>query len=796
MSFFLIFSATKIFGQSFDFISYGVEDGLSQSEPRCLLQDSRGYLWIGTAGGGVCSFDGIKFHEYGKRDGLPGEIITCMAEDSTGNMWFGTTNGGATMFDGKSFTNIDHKRGLDGNEVHAIIAKKDVILIGTPGGVFEFNLKTNLLRHLVSVTNLSAMSVDENGDLWIGCADGLIKFSGGEKKVIDLKLPPTDDHTVISLQSNQQGQIFIGLNNGMLIYKISTATFSENALTEKLAGKQVKNFYIDHDGSLWVATFNNLVVKYSLDQKLFIYDQSNGLNAETIYCITEDNTRHIWIGTREQSLMKLRSEAFTYFGNFPGLNSSTVFRIMEDHLHRMWIGSNQDGIHVFDGKTSVAVLNGGKPFKQPVAMVEDQKQRIWVGHSDGVTCIVNDRPVRTILPGVRIRSLLADREGNLWIGTWGQGMYKYDPETTSGKNLESFTVENKKLPGNFVHTIYEDKKGAIYIGTGSGMARYVPTEEEGKQFTFYTESDGLCNSYVGCIVEDPFGKIWFHTDVCLMRFDPDAPAGKNFKSYTDQNGLASNTFYLLDFDSFGQLWVGTNKGIDRVVLDQNGNFVSVKNYSRNEGFRGIECNSRAVYVASDNCIWFGTVKGVIRYNPAKDIPDNAAPIVNITGISLFLEQTDWTYYGAKEVGWYHLPDKLELDYERNHLTFSYQAIHLQSPQMTHYEFMLVGFDSTWQHETDATQFSYTNLSPGKYVFKVKAKNEGGKWSDEAAFSCPITIFPPPPPFWRTWWFISISIIVIGGILFYTVIGRTRRILHQKLVLENEVRERTVEISRQ
>jgi two-component sensor histidine kinase/ligand-binding sensor domain-containing protein len=789
----LFFLSGRISAQSYDFISYGVEDGLSQSEPRCMLQDSRGLLWLGTAGGGVCSFDGIKFNEYGKKEGLPGEIITCIAEDSSGNVWFGTTDGGAAMYDGKTFSVIDNRRGLNGNEVRSIIAEKNKILIGVDFGIFEYNPETNQVRKIAAVNNLNSMCLDENGELWIGSSEGLAHVTGGEKKTVSLNLPDGEDHTVLCVEAGQQGQIFVGLNNGMLIYKKSSGTFFTDELTEKLAGKQVRNFYTDRDGSLWVATFNNLVVKYSLDQKMVVYDRTNGLSAETIYSITEDNTRHIWMGTREQSLVKLRSEAFSYFADFPGLNSSTVFRILEDHSHRMWIGSAQEGIHVYDGVKSTPVLNNGKSFKQPLTMAEDQQQRIWIGHADGVTCLVNDHPVQNLLPGIRVRSLLADRQGNLWVGTWGQGVFRFD---IKGKSAVKIEGDNYNIiPGSYVHAILEAHDSTIYFGTGAGLVHYFPSAEKENAITFYGQKEGLCNAYVGSVVEDPFGKIWFHTDVCIMRFDPKAPEGKKLKSYSDQNGLASNTFYLMAFDSTGQLWVGSNKGIDRIVVDQDGNFISVRNYSRNEGFRGIECNSRAVCVSSDKCIWFGTVKGVIRYNPAKDIPDNAIPEVNISGISLFLEKTDWTYYDAHETGWFHLPDKLILDFEHNHLTFLYRAIHLQSPQLTQYQFMLVGFDSTWQHENDATQFSYTNLSPGNYFFKVRARNGNGKWS-EPAVSCMITILPPPPPFWKKWWFIVLAILLGGGIFYYSIVGRTRRILKQKMELEKEVKERTLEISRQ
>ncbi|MEO5645058.1 MAG: two-component regulator propeller domain-containing protein [Bacteroidia bacterium] len=779
----VLFFSTQIFSQSFDFISLSVEDGLSQAEARRVFQDSRGYLWVGTAGGGVCSYDGIKFHEYGESEGLSGQIITSIAEDSTGKMWFGTTNGGAAIFDGKTFTTIDEKRGLTENEVHCIVAKKNEVWIGLGSGIFEYTEKSNLLRRIGSFTNLSCMCIDEKEIAWVGTRNGFFRFANGKKDSVALPVSQQKDYQVLSVLSDQHGHIYIGTNDGLLIYEPSSGKYLPTELTAALMGKQVSTIFIDHLRNFWIGTMNNLVVKYSGPGELVRYDKSNGMGAESVYEITEDNTGHIWFGTRGESLLKLRSESFSYYGNVAGMGSGTVFQILEDDKGSMWVGSNEDGLVKYTNGVSKKIPNGKQNFMQPVALVEDAQNKIWVGHENGVTCLVNDRPVKQLLPGIRVRSLLMDTQGKLWIGTWGKGLFCY-----SNDHLENFTLENGSLPGDFVHSLCEDRKGNTWIGTGGGLAKF-----DGKIFTTYNTKDGLCNSYVGSITVDPSDNIWFHTDLCVMRYD-----GKNFISYTKRDGLASNTSFLVKADSLGQIWIGSNKGIDRLRVDANGGVLSVKNYSRNEGFRGIECNSRAVCLTRDGCLWFGTIKGVIRYNPAKDIAGMVMPEIHITAISLFLEKTDWTYSGASEQGWFHLPDKLELDYERNHLTFSYAGINLQNPQATRYQFILTGFDSTWQPATfsSATQFTYTNLPPGTYTFRVRAKTADGEWTPLPAMSCPITILPPLPPLWRTWWFILLSVVVTGGMLLFIILGRTARIKAHRLLLEAEVKERTIEISRQ
>ncbi len=781
-SFFLFFG--KSIAQSNDFISYGVEDGISQSEVQSVFQDSRGYLWVGTTGGGVCSFDGISFVEYGKKNGLAGQVVSCIAEDSIGNMWFGT-QGGLNIYDGKTFSTFG-KEQLGFSEILSLIPQKNSLWVAGQNGISEYNYASHAIRKIISEKIIHTLCKDEQGIIWAGGGSTLLRFKGYAYDTVDLKLPRGYKGSIFSVCSDKKGLLYIGLSDRLIIYRPATGTFTENLFTELFKDKTVHAVYVDHLGAVWVATLNNLVANYAVDGKIKLFNSENGLSAEGVFQMTEDNTHHMWFATREQSLLKLRSNTFTYFGNQPGMGSGTVFRLTEDHLGNIWIGSNQDGLYCFDGKKSFPILTNGKPFKQPVAVIEDKNNCIWVGHFDGVSCIQNGHVIKTILAGQRIRALMQDSKGNIWIGTWGKGAFVFD-----GKNLVEHNQEKKELPGNFVHAFLEDKKGIIWIGTGSGLCMYDPKISNGNAFKSFGTADGLFNAYVGSIVEDPYGKIWFYTDVCVMRFD-----GKQFLSYTDDNGLASNNYYLVAFDNDSNLWVGSNKGIDRVRIDDAGRFLSVKNFSRNEGFRGIECNSRAVCKTRDGCLWFGTVKGVIRYNPNIEEEEGDNPIIHLSSIRLFLEKTDWSWTGIPETGFFHIPEKLTLESDQNHLTFLYQAINLQNPQSVRYQFMLCGFDSTWQPSTTSSQFSYTNLPPGNYVFKVRASSLPNKWSEVVATSGLISILPPPPPFWKTWWFVTFSILAFGAILFYVVIGRTRRILKQKLLLEAEVRERTLEISRQ
>lgn len=781
----VITSACAAIAQKLDFVSYTVEEGLSQSEARAVFQDSRGYLWVGTAGGGACKFNGIEFTEYSHKQGLEGTFITIIAEDSLGNIWFGTSDAGVSRYDGKTFTRYDTKRGLPSDNVTALLALEGKMIIGTSEGLSEFNTTTSVLSRITPIQGVTALHRSGDGQIWIGGDSTLYQLRNNQLEPV-APCPFMLGKHITAIGSDNSGLLYVGFDEGLMIYRHSTRTWSDHALTAMLNGKRVSCVATDGSDAVWVSTMNNLVVRADMNGFITIYNRMNGLAAEQVYMITEDDTRHIWMATKEQSLVKLRSEAFSYYSDEPGMGASTVFRIFEDHNGSIWVGSNEDGLYKYDpsksgnGGASQPVLNNGAVFKQPVAVCEDSFMRIWVGHAGGATCLVNGRPVKTLVSGMRVRSLCADSKGNLWIGTWGNGLYKDD-----GTTLTNYTVKSGDLPQDYVHDIFEDSRGNIWMGTGNGIVRY-----DGATFHMYMDQN-ICNSYVGSIREDGFGNIWFHTDGCVVRYD-----GRGFRSFDQDDGLASNTVFLIEFDHSGRLWVGTNKGLDCITLNDGGDFISVRHYGKNEGFRGIECNSRAVCRTRGNELWFGTVKGVISYDPANDMEDVTEPNIHITGIRLFLEQTDWTWSGGPQGGWFQLPTELILEHDHNQLTFLYEGIHLQNPTSIHYRFMLVGFDSAWQPVTSHTEFTYTNLPPGRYQFRVIAGNSQNVWTKVPAESCMITILPPPVPFWATWWFVLLVIATIGGILYYITVLRNRLVKRQRELLEEEIRLRTLEISKQ
>src|SRR5690606_27557278 len=249
--------------------------------------------------------------------------------------------------------------------------------------------------------------------------------------------------------------------------------------------------------------------------------------------------------------------------------------------------------------------NNGLASNQTRAILKTPDGKIWIATSNGLSVFANGSIKNFTkvdgLPSNEIKSLAYDKKNNvLWIGTHGGGLSKYN-----FKNFTNFTTLDG-LSHDYIHSLFLDKKGNLWIGTGNGINKMV-----NEVFTNFPISK-LCNSYISSITEDAFGNIWFGTDRCLTKYD-----GIDFKPFTTKDGLSSDVIYLVHFNRRGQLWVGTNNGLDKFTFNSYGQIDEIKNYGLSDGFRGVECNSRAVYEDDKGNLWIGTVRGLIKYNPSE-----------------------------------------------------------------------------------------------------------------------------------------------------------------------------------
>ena len=781
--FIISFGCNKLQAQQYNFRTFSLEDGLSQSEVNCIFQDSRGYIWAGTSGGGLCRFDGKEFTTYETENGLAGQIITDIKEDHQGNLWISSTWGGITKFDGEVFTVYDHTKGLPDNYTSCVlISKNGTVYVGTGDGLCylennKFNKIKQTQKEKLVVTDILQ---DNFENIWLSSTSGLHTIKNNF--IVSPQNAIKENIRSLDIDKYNQLNMLLGADK-LLLQKVNKNGTLNNAIDitstlPKLVEDKYFGVYIDHLNRRWLTTFESGVACEEANG-YFHYKAECGLPNNRIISICQDNTGCIWLGSRGSGLIKFKDRSFTYFENLEGLNDGEVFSMQPDSAGNIWIGTHINGLFKFDGKKVISYKEHPlfKKFNIRAICLLKNKKVLFAG-ARGLR--VFDGNKFSILPGIpdepRIKAsaLYEDKNGDIWIGTFGQGLFLYkDGKLKNVSNLKEGHTIN-------IYSICETDNDLL-IGTGEGI--YIATPVN---FIPHSNKESLCNYFIGAMAKDKIGRVWFGTDKCISMWD-----GKKFSNFGVNDGFASGTIYSVICDAQGNIWVGTNKGVDKVSFNADGSILQIKNYGFNEGFKGVECNSRSACIDSYGNLYFGTIKGVIKYSPNLEIQQiNTSNKVQIESFKVNFKdyndpQKEYLNY------WYRLPNNPKIDNNTERISFAYGSINPAAPAKMKFSFKLDGYDTDWSPWVQTTSASYSNLAPGNYIFKVKALNKSNVVSKIVEFPLEIK-----SPFYLKFWFIISALILLS--YAYYLINKLRKAKAKNDLekLEKVISERTYEIQKQ
>lgn len=768
--------------QLYNFQTYSLDEGLSQSEVNTIYEDSRGYLWIGTSGGGLNRFDGKSFKVYEEKDGLCGQVINAISEDVNKNMWFGTRFNELCQFNGQTFTSYSktNEKYFSGGYVefitnddnnNLIVIKNHEILLFDGKQFSQLEIRGDSLKYF----DVNCYKKDSRNLIWIGTDQGLLVLKN--KTLVRIA---DNEHinaaNITSITEDKNGNLW-AVENRSIFHKIKiTGPSHYQVKATKIdslnipTSATISAIHFDQQNQLWVCTQNEGLYKITKKQVLH-FNQSNGMPVDNIKCIYEDKTGNLWIGTGGGGLVKYTNQAFTYYDNLQGLNEKDIFAINADKKGNIWVGTSLHGLYKYDGKT---VTTFPTITAETRCIFTDSKGNVWIGNNQGLSIYNGSTFTPYKNKEVKnVRAIFEDSNGIIYIGTRGNRVF-----VDNGKTVVQLN-ESIGLTNDNVYSFIEDKNGYIWMGTGNGV--YIYNHE--KIIKHLTK--GLCNTYAGSMVKDKFGNIWVGTDNCVGWFN-----GTEIKSITTKEGLTSGTVYLMNTDSYGNIWVGTNKGLDKITLNEKGEIAAIRNYGKAEGFKGIECNSRATCIDGNGDLWFGTIKGAIKFSPSEELLRNKeTPKVAIQNVKLFYEDVNWSEYSDTLSQWYNLPLNTIFTHDKNHITFNFSAISKTFPENIKYSFKLEGFDKNWSPAEEIQTATYSNLPPGVYRFLVKAENKDGVSNEEyAEFD-----FTIKQPFWTTWWFIIFCTVGFFGSIYGYNQYRKRKHLLQKERFEKIIKDRTAEI---
>lgn len=773
-----LLSTSTISAQTYYFDYYGAKEGL-QSKVYNVLQDDLGYVWLAT-GSGISKFDGVNFTNYTTEDGLASGEIKKIVKDSKGNLWMGHTSGSLSFFDGET-------------------------------------IRKHPISDVISM-EITSLLFDKDNVLWISTlGDGLIsidnpyEFDPEKMKYVRFKGRLSD--RVFSVIMAKNDSIFFITDVGIRKYNKADSSFIKHAPKGLTTYWQITSMFEDSRGDVWYGTYHGGLYRYIKEKNEFrIYDARDGLADNWVTTIYEDRKGNIWIGTWGGGLTMFNENGFKTYDNKNGLLDLKIFKIVEDLEGNILIATNDNGLAIFKGeKFEFYSTKDGLADKQVFSVVQDRGGKFWFGTDKGISVynpLAGKRGIKYAYYnqesnsiGDQIRFLKTDANANIWIGSGNGGINMYNYKT--GRFVRDPFI-NSYFPNGIVSALDIDRQNQLWIGTQYGLIYHVIDEGKTQLLSqinglngndisvIYADSkDRIWVGMVGkglnlivgdsvtkigidivvtpkCITEDKSGNIWIGT---MSKGILICDGKKIVKTINQNDGLLSNIINQLNIDDQNNIFVGTGRGLNKI--DTNGN---IHAYTEKSGFVGIETKENATYKDKDGNIWFGTVEGVIKYQPNYDFSYAQEPITHISRFRVNNEDREMISHQ-------------KFKYLENTVVFDYNSICLNNPDAVQYQIMLEPADKDWRPVTERAEETYSSLAPGKYVFKVKAKNSAGIWNSE-----PVTYtFTIRPPFYKTWWFI-LSVVALGfvGIISYIKV-RERNLVKEKKILEEKVEERTAEV---
>lgn len=777
-----------------------------------MVETEPGVLWLGTWSEGLNRFDTVnqKITRYtytpGNKKGLIHNSIRALHADSAGVLWIGTRGGlGRLPLGSETFTHYLHIPGdptsLSHPEVTAIYEdRNNTLWIGTSNGLNRFNRQTDTFTHFffhpddpegLTGNKISALTGDERGNLWVGTKkSGLNRMIPGQSRFQRFKHDPAVpaglcSNTVSSLQIDSGGSLWVGTGNiethgnglSRLVpnkenthweitnyrYKPQGIT-ATSTLSRYLSDHTILSIYEDRGGTLWFGSFQRGLNKLNKRRAKFHHyshdpENPHSINSNAVLSFHEDAAGNMWIGTYSGGLNRFHRETrrfshYPYDGNVPGTTrGDSIWAIFSDHSGQLWLGTGGSGIILFDPTTETFA-----PFA--------------AGRNDPLHTDANT-----------VSRIIEDRSGFLWIGSWNGGLYLVDKET---KEFHHYSTDPAGGKTESIIELFEDSENVLWLGSyGKGLIRALKSNGHGrKPLTLHFESfqrkegdkNSISSNYVNCILEKSTnGKkhLWIGTTYGVNRFDRES---NTFTCYSEADGLCNNMVYGMVRDG-EDLWLTTNGGLSKF----NTRTLNFKNYDTGDGIQGMEFNMGAHYKSSGGEIYIGGINGINTFFPGS-VPRNPnAPPIVITRVSTF----DIPISFPKAT---YTMNRIQLSHKDRFFSFEFAALDFENPGKSRYAYKLEGFNDDWIPCGGRRYISFSNLTGGEFVFRVKGSNNDGVWNEEgAAIHISIT-----PPFIQTWWFKSLATLLFISLFLVVLNFRTRRLKQEmdRKHLEDQLKLKT------
>jgi signal transduction histidine kinase/ligand-binding sensor domain-containing protein len=791
-------------------------------------------MWIGTYDG-LNRYDGFNFTLYKNNPddphSLSGDLVRSIFEDHKKNLFIGTS-GGLSRFEWETghFYNYMNE---PSSSLHKMFTTVNKIIedslgslwLATDLGLINFDPKKNkTIKYQHKPSEFSIISedfvedvfIDSKSRMWVATRKGLYFFDIQLKKFrhITKVINEFEDysHTFFwSIAEDSSGTIWFSSSNG-LFYLVKNSNENEYTLKRycnnpsdetSLSNNRVRDLYVDDKGNLWSGTEGGGINLYDRERDRFWhYNKDNNniasLNNESIWSIYQDNINNYWIGTFGGgiNISIYQSDAFVHYNNIIGtlgsLSHNIVTSFCEDNSGRIWIGTDGGGLNLLDNNKGKFVCydtkNSGLKSNAILDIFKDSKNRIWIGTWDGGIAILNSdsKVIKSItvhnseLPDNNIFSIIEGDNDDLWLGSYTHGLIHY---LINEKKFSYLTYENSEINNTYYFVVKKDSKGYLYLGSTNGFQIYLPATGKVRTFKHNPNNPNTISheSIYDILIENDTS-VWIATQNGLNHFNPST---ERFIRYFKEDGLPNNVVKGLMFDDLGALWITTNFG----ACQFNYKNKKIRNFTKDDGLQSNEFYFNSINKTKDGAILMGGVNGFNIIYPDKIKSNKNIPNILITGFEILNRPILPGVEGSPLVTDISETEEIILKHNQSVLTFYFAAMDFADPKKNQYAFMMEGFDEDWIYSGNRRTATYTNLDPGRYIFRVKGSNNDYIWNEKGA-SLKIIILPP---WWQTVWFRIFILMFIVSLLIGYYLFKVNALKKQKFFLQKVVLERTKEI---
>lgn len=803
---------------------FNSESGLPNSKISVIIEDSKGFIWIGTEDG-IARFDGESFTPFhNTKNGIQEDDSTVsILEDSRGTLWVGTSMG-LQIFDQKN--NVFNKYNFHDDaepesnqyiyrvmEIPEENGRSSILVLTSQHGIYVIDSDTheldNAMRDKLNMASGSDFTnkvfLDSRNRLWMGSEFGGLKaveknsFTPVEGLWSGLGRDMAEKVLITSLAEDEKtGNIIIGSSNyGILIYDVKNGHIrqaADGSARDCHAVVLMKDSFYHRAGDrlFLVGTENSGIKIFDLETESVRAARFFNIPYNTenwkVHSLLKDSQGNIWASVYQTGLLLIPQSMFGFYTSsftesmVPGDNSSCVTSIIESPVDKsMWVGTDGEGLFHTDGKRNTTCFNdknSGLPDNSIMALAFDKRGTLWIAtYLDGIVTYTPSNGFKPLednasLGTRKVFCLNYDEKRDLmYAGTYGNGLSVIQAST--GKILKTISDDLNQ----WINTLFIDSNGMLWVGTNNGPMCYNPESE--RLYTYDVGKDFKITK-VNAISQSSDGTMWLGTAKGLVSF---SRTGEKTELYTENDGLSNNNIHGIIEDGEGNLWVSTSNGLTKINPD-NGIF---NRFFANDGLQSNEFRTNASFKSQTGQVYFGGNNGYTSFFP-QTIGQRVHKTPQIYFTKLLVGGVEEVYDETRKD---NILDKyiteatsITLPYKRNAFSIQYSVPEFTNPQRIHYMYKLDKFDKDWKNASTSKSAVYTNLPHGRYILTVKAFFDGNE-EDFTTKSIKLRI---RPPFSLSMWAIAFYILLGAALILFLYDYRNKSIKTKKEMEESAIKE--------